>query len=180
MASDQETIDALRISDLFSHIMSRSLSHRLIGELSSSQVSFAQVQALRYVWLHENVMMGDLANGMDISYPSATNMVKRLERRGLVQRRTNPADHREVEVLLTEAGLEMVERMEAERAARVGATLSAMDPVDREAMVRGLRAFVTTAVSTGKALPGDICLRCGLQKWDNCPVCRVQQGHKNG
>ncbi len=173
----QETVDAMRASDLFAHVMGRTLSHRLIGELSNRTVSLAQVHALRYMWLHDDVLMGDLAEGLGISYPSATNMVKRLERRGFVMRRMNPVDRREVEVRLTDAGVHMVTRMETERVERLGVTLRAMASDDREALLRGLVAFVRAAVAGGTAIASDLCLRCGREKWAGCPVCQVEKVH---
>lgn len=168
---------AVRMSDLFANVMTRVLSHRLASELSNNQVSYAQVQALRYVWRHENVLMGDLAQGLSITYPSATNMVKRLEKRGLVSRRLNPADRREVEVVLTEKGRTLVEDMERERCARLAATLEAMSPEDREALMRGLRAFLQAAVRELGDIAPDICLRCGTLASKDCPVCAARGGH---
>lgn len=168
---DEATSQAVRLSDLFTNVIVRVLSQRLIAELSSNQISLAQISALRYVWRHHNVLMGDLAEGLSITYPSATNMVKRLEKRGLVQRRLNPADRREVEVRLTPAGLEMVERMEEERRQRLGQTLAHMTSEDREALMKGLYGFLKAALRELGDIAADICLRCGSQASDDCPVC---------
>lgn len=180
--TEDAALEATRVSDLFAHIMLRVLSENLILEISSNQVSLAQVQALRFIWLHDKVLMGDLAAGLGITYPSATNMVKRLERRALVTRTPNPEDRREVEVRLTDAGLDLVERMEAERHRRLAATLAAMDPEDRSALLRGLRAFVATAVTALGDITEEICLRCGLRRSDKCPLCaqRRREGTCNG
>ncbi len=180
--TEDAAAEATRVSDLFAHIMLRVLSENLILEISSNQVSLAQVQALRFIWLHDKVLMGDLAAGLGITYPSATNMVKRLERRALVTRTPNPEDRREVEVRLTDAGLDLVERMEAERHRRLAATLAAMDPEDRSALLRGLRMFVATAVTALGDISEEICLRCGLRRSDNCPLCaqRRREGTCNG
>jgi hypothetical protein len=107
-------------------------------------------------------------------------MVKRLERRGFVRRRMNPVDRREVEVRLTDEGVRMVTRMETERVERLGHTLQAMDPDEREALLRGLVAFVRAAVAGGTAVASDLCLRCGSQKWAGCPVCQVEKMHADG
>ncbi len=179
MMTEQETADAMRISDLFAQILFRTLNRQVVGDVSDLQLSFAQAQALRYIWLHSNVLIGDIASGLSISYPSATNMVKRLERRGYATRHTNPADRREVEVRLTSAGESLVEAMENERVTRLGASLGSMDPEDRDALMRGLRAFVTATVLQPGAIAQDICLRCGAKMTEMCPVYEALHEHQD-
>lgn len=172
-------LEAARVSDLFAHIMTRVLSGRVVAEVSRDEVSTPQMHALRYLWLHREVLMGDLAEGLGITYPSATNMVKRLERRGLVRRIINPADRREVEVRLTESGARLVEAVEAERLERLQKTLDAMPEAEREALLEGLRSFVETAVRVLGDIRADICLKCGLRASPQCPVCAVAGSHQD-
>lgn len=170
MMPDDAVTEAVRASDLFVQIMYKTLSQRLIAELTDETVSLPQIHAMRYVWLHENVLMGDLANGLSISYPSATNMVKRLERQGLVERVTNPADRREVEVRLTKRGRELTELMETERVNRMGQVLNSMPEDDRHALLRGLHRFICAAVGDDEDEAARICLRCGAQASTSCPL----------
>lgn len=167
-------IDALRVSDLFVQILYKTLSQRLIAELSDQKVSFAQAHAMRYIWLHHNVLMGDLADGLAISYPSATNMVKRLERQGLVERMVNPADRREVEVRLTQRGTDLTERLEDERIRHLSEVLSAMSDEDRQALLQGLTGFVQTAVGDEDSVAQDVCLRCGVRATPTCPIAQTR------
>jgi len=163
-------LDAMRVADLFVQIMHKTLSVRLVAELTEQQVSLPQVHAMRHIWLHHDVLMGDLAEGLGISYPSATNMVKRLERQGLVERTVNPSDRREVEVRLTAKGEAICQRMEDERVARLQRVLSEMPEADRQALLQGLQAFIITAVGDRDDVAQDICLRCGLRASPSCPV----------
>ena len=172
MAEDG-VLDAMRVADLFTHIVHRTLSQRLIAELTDDTVSLAQVQAMRYIWLHHNVLMGDLAEGLAISYPSATNMVKRLERQGLVERMVNPADRREVEVRLTAHGTDICERMESERVSRIKQVLDAMTTPDRKALMEGLSRFVVAAAGDDDAVAQDVCLRCGVRAAPSCPIAQT-------
>ncbi|HSV73315.1 MAG TPA: MarR family transcriptional regulator [Chthonomonadales bacterium] len=163
-------LDAMRVADLFGQILHKTLSVRLVAELTDQRVSLPQVHAMRHIWLHHDVLMGDLAQGLGISYPSATNMVKRLERQGLVARTVNPSDRREVEVRLTEKGEAICQRTEDERVARLERVLMAMHEADRDALLRGLQAFIVTAVGDHDDLALDVCLRCGLRASPTCPV----------
>jgi DNA-binding MarR family transcriptional regulator len=167
------TSEAIRVSDLFVQIMYKTLSQNLISELTDQTVSFPQIHAMRYIWLHRNVLMGDLAEGLAISYPSATNMVKRLEKQGLVERITNPSDRREVQVKLTARGTELTEQMEQERISRLQQFLSSMDESDREALLHGLHRFIQVAVNDKQEMAFDICLRCGAQASSKCPIAQT-------
>lgn len=175
--SDNTPQNAVRVADLFTQLVSRVLSDKLVSELSANKVSLAQLQAMRYIWLHSDVLVGDLADGLSISYPSATNMLKRLERRGLIVRTVNPRDHREVQVSLTEAGTDLVQRVERERSSRLHATLAAMPQAEQDALLDGLQAFLKAAASLGDIVE-DICLQCGRLACRSCPLCeeRVRRG----
>lgn len=171
--SSGRTDEAVRLSDLFVQLLYKTLSKRVVEDLTDAKVSLPQMQALRYIWLHEHVLVGNLADGLAISYPSATNMVHRLVRQNLVTRKTNPADRREVEVSLTPAGRSLMERVETERVSRMDSVLARMDTTDRENMLSGLHRFVALAVEDDDDAARDVCLRCGSQADPSCPIAEL-------
>jgi DNA-binding MarR family transcriptional regulator len=164
---------AVRISNLFAQLLTKSLSERLVAELTHEEITLPQLQAMRYIWLHRNATVGEVAEGLDISYPSATNMLNRLVRKGLVTRHGNPADRRFVQVELTEKGERLTRKVEEERTARLKEVLDEMAPRDQQALVDGLRAFITTAVQRDKQMVEEICLRCGVQANGKCPIVEL-------
>jgi DNA-binding MarR family transcriptional regulator len=170
MTSEDWTDQAARVSDLFVGILFKTLSQNLIAELTDERVSLPQIQAMRYIWLHQNVLIGSLAEGLSISYPSATNMVNRLEKQNMVARTINPADRREVEVHLTPHGTELTVKMENERINRLSEVLNKMPEADRNALLQGLSSFIISAVGDNKEAAEEICLRCGSKSSANCPV----------
>ena len=174
MVNDEWTDQAARVSDLFTGIMFKTLSQRLISELTDKRVSLPQIQAMRFIWLHHHVLIGDLADGLAISYPSATNMVNRLEKQELVERIINPSDRREVEVQLTGEGVALTSRMEDERIARLKEVLSRMQVDDRKALLHGLSEFILAAVDNNEDEAQKICLRCGTHASKDCPVAASQ------
>lgn len=168
--------DAVRLADLFAQTMAKTLSRRLLLEVPEAQeaeITVPQVQALRYLWLHEQVLMGDLAEGLDISHPSATNMVKRLVDKGMIQRVTNPDDRREIKVALTEKGLRLTRAVEQARVARLSGVLDRMGETTRDAFLRGVKRFVTIAVDEDSCTAAEICLRCGTRASTNCPLAEI-------
>lgn len=164
---------AVRASSLFTQILMKSLSERLVAELTNQEITLPQLLAMRYIWLHRNATVGEVAEGLDISYPSATNMLNRLVRKGLVTRHGNPADRRFVEVQLTEKGAHLTQQVEKERASRLMVLLERMPPQDRNALIQGLRAFVATAVEMNNEMIEEICLRCGVQANGHCPITEL-------
>ncbi|MEJ5253383.1 MAG: MarR family transcriptional regulator [Chthonomonadetes bacterium] len=164
---------AVRVSNLFAQILTKSLSERLVAELTHEEITLPQLQAMRYIWLHRNATVGEVAEGLDISYPSATNMLNRLVRKGLVSRHGNPADRRFVEVQITEKGERITRQVEEERVARLKQVLDEMSPEDRQALIDGLRAFIVTAVEKDNRMIEEICLRCGVQANGNCPITEL-------
>lgn len=132
----------------------------------------AQLQALRYLLHNEQRLMSDLAEGLGISYPAATKTVERLVKKNLVAREGDPADRRVVRVYLTQQGINLVQQINAEMSRRLHAVLGRMGEEDRNALVRGMSAFVTAALAgvDDAELIDSVCLHCGVQHTGDCPV----------
>jgi DNA-binding MarR family transcriptional regulator len=79
-----------------------------------------------------------LAASEAIAQPSATTLVARLERDGLVRRERDPDDARAVRVHLTAEGRERLTAMRAQRAAAVDARLAALTPEERATLASAL------------------------------------------
>lgn len=69
-----------------------------IGQLSFNEYDYLKVIQLA----PEPIRLTDLAQEMEVTKPSATNMVKRLERKGLVERKVCVEDARSKRVALTD------------------------------------------------------------------------------
>ena len=90
--------------------------------------------------------LGELATHLGLSKATATELVTRVEERGLVDRMRDDRDRRRVYVWLTEDG-----RQRANAHARVLAddellaAVRRMTPTDRESLINGLRALLAAA-----------------------------------
>ena len=91
-----------------------------------------------------------LALAESIAQPSMTTLLSRLERDGLVERGSDPADARAVLVTITAEGLERLMRIRDARAAAIEARLAELDPADRDAIAAAIPAL---AKLTGEARP---------------------------
>ncbi|MCK6264838.1 MarR family transcriptional regulator [Vibrio sp. ZSDE26] len=68
-----------------------------------SQLSFNEYDYLKVIQAAKDpIRLTDLSDKMEVTKPSATNMVKRLERKGLAMRLNCPEDARSKRVVLTE------------------------------------------------------------------------------
>ena len=85
--------------------------------------------------------MSRLADLLDVSVASATGIIDRMEKRGVVERRHSETDRRIVEVHLTTSGSTIFSAMDAERRARLERLVGLMGDEDLAALLTGLRAL---------------------------------------
>ena len=108
-----------------------------------------QQGALSMVHLHVTMLlnshgplpMSRLADLLDVSVASATGIVDRMEKRGVVERRHSETDRRVVEVHLTQSGSTIFSAIGAERRQRLERLVGLMADDDLAALLTGLRAF---------------------------------------
>ena len=85
--------------------------------------------------------MTHLAELLDVSVASATGIVDRMEKKGVIERTRSEEDRRVVEVSVTDVGEEVFSAMQAERQIRLAQLLSEIKDDDLAALLQGLRAF---------------------------------------
>ncbi|NIH77730.1 MarR family winged helix-turn-helix transcriptional regulator [Amycolatopsis viridis] len=85
--------------------------------------------------------MSVLAELEGVRQPSMTDLVRRLERLGLVSRRSDPDDKRAVLIEATEAGTRYVTELVVAREEFLRERLTALDPADRDAIDAALPAL---------------------------------------
>ncbi|HEX2913558.1 MAG TPA: MarR family transcriptional regulator [Chloroflexia bacterium] len=75
------------------------------------KVSNSQMRVLFEALEPEGVCQGTISKNHDIDPAAVTRTVQTMERDGLVSRKTNPADNRQVRVYITEKGRNLIEGM---------------------------------------------------------------------
>lgn len=146
----------LNVSPSFSSASREELLGDVLSELN--QISFRDFQGALKRWhegalslVHLNVLMllrargpltmTHLAELLDVSVASATGIVDRMEKKGVVERRRIEEDRRVVEVIVKEGGEQMFSAMQAERQIRLSRLLAEIKDDDLAALLQGLRAF---------------------------------------
>lgn len=164
---------AQMISDLFSEIMHKTMTVRLLDEVTETEISVAQFQVLRYLYTHGRCTVGHIAEGLMISHPAATKLVQRLVEKGFIHRNEGANDRRIAELDLTPQGRDLVQLVKRLRTERMARILARMSPEDRECLFKGLTQFIASAVQD-REVGYDICLRCGSEALPECPINEAQ------
>ncbi len=107
-----------------------------MGSLSIVHLSLLSVLEARGVQ-----PMGVLADELDVSVASATGIVDRMEKRGLVERQHAAEDRRVVLVRPTERGLKLVRLVGDHRRARFAMAMGRLDETQLTALLSVLRTI---------------------------------------
>lgn len=105
-------------------------------------LSMTQVKALWHVHAHGQRTMGEIAEGIGVSLPAASEVVDRLVEAGLAVRGSNPADRRQVLVGLTPDAEALATEMRRLRRAQIRAAMQRLPSAERPVFVHALAALV--------------------------------------
>ena len=94
--------------------------------------------------------MSHLAEALDVSVASATGIVERMEKRGLVERRHAKADRRVVLVHPTEAGVAIFRVIDERRRQGLASLLERLSDDELVALLKGHRALRAARVAAGE------------------------------
>jgi len=126
-----------RLSDLLAkadHLM----TERLYAQARWRRIGIIEWRVLAILSHQDGLTMSELAQRVLTKQPTLTKAVDRMERAGLVQRRTPDQDRRRTLVLLTERGRETATPLVAEARAQESAVVNEQG----EANIRQLRALL--------------------------------------
>ncbi|GIW11398.1 MAG: MarR family transcriptional regulator [Chloroflexi bacterium] len=134
MGTDEQASDLL----LLLPELARRLRPRPPRDSPASSLSLAQIKAMTHLAQHGEEKMSELARGLDISLPAATDLVDRLAAGGHVERVRDERDRRIVLVRLSPAAQARIAPILARRRRAVEETLRALDERERAAFIKGL------------------------------------------
>lgn len=115
-----------------------------------TELTMSQLRVLFQLRHGGPATMGEIARFAGCSLQSATALVERVGRRGLVARERRDGDRRVVECRLTDAGHRLVDEIAGHRAASVRTALSTLDPAELADLHRLLLAMLDRL---GRSLP---------------------------
>ena len=100
--------------------------------------------------------MSKLAEMLDVCVASATGIVDRMEKKGVIERPRSDEDRRVVEVYVTESGEQIFSSIQNERQIRLVQLISEMSSADLSALLTGLRAFAAARERVLAKLPPEV------------------------
>lgn len=89
--------------------------------------------------------MAALAEALGVTPPTASRLCDRLVRKGLIRRRTDRTDRRQVRIALTEAGRQLVDVVTQRRRGEIATLLEAMPDDALRSVVSGLQLLARAA-----------------------------------
>jgi MarR family transcriptional regulator, organic hydroperoxide resistance regulator len=122
-------------------------------DLLTMDVTMPQIKIMFILYIHGPSRMSDLASELDVTLPTATNLVDRLVDKNYVSRENQTADRRVVLCRLTEAGQKAIGRIWESSRLRSQALLEEMDSSKLEMFIEVLEDMLKSAEAgnrTGK------------------------------
>lgn len=104
-------------------------------------LSLATAATLNTLERYGPARLGELACSENVSQPGMTQLVARLEREGLAERRPDPHDGRAIQVAITAAGQLLVEQRRAARREQIARHVDAFDDEQRRILAAALPAL---------------------------------------
>lgn len=109
------------------------------------KVTLTQFRTLVVLEGHGEINLNRLAELLDVNASTAMRMIDRLLAAGMVIRRDNPANRREVLLGLTQRGRGLVRRVTAKRRKEIARIVTALPPGQRAGLTEALRSFAEAA-----------------------------------
>ena len=116
-----------------------------------------------------------LQHALGLSQPGVAHLTAKLEDRGLVRRRSDPADRRASLVFLTASGRRLAKRMLADRQAAIARVLAPLSPAEQASLLGMLDRMLcdgTQSVLDARR----ICRLCATDACDHPATCPVTAG----
>jgi DNA-binding MarR family transcriptional regulator len=108
-------------------------------------LSITQLRNLIILSLRGPQHVGQLATALEVSEPSASQVVDRLAQRSLVRRDPDPSDRRGILVSITEEGERLLDSVRTSRSAMAEGFLDKLDDESLRALAKGTGALADAA-----------------------------------
>lgn len=140
----EEAVEELVTAVLIASRVLVAVSARSLAQLDET-VTITQFRTLVVLDSRESMNLNSLADELAVSSSTAARMIDRLVTAGLVTRRDNPTNRREVVLGLSREGKRLVDTVTDRRRTEIASIVSAMPPERRAELVAALRTFADAA-----------------------------------
>jgi DNA-binding MarR family transcriptional regulator len=112
---------------------------------AGEEVTLTQYRSLVILASRGPQSLAALAEAVAVTPPTASRLCERLVRKGLVRRRSDRNDRRQVRVALSAAGQSLVDAVTAKRRREIAELLASVPAKDQRSVVAALRQLAASA-----------------------------------
>ncbi|CAN5573687.1 hypothetical protein BH23CHL5_BH23CHL5_02760 [soil metagenome] len=124
----------------------------VVDDPAMRSLTMVQAKAIGHLYHHGEQTVTEMAAGLGVSMPSASELIDRLLDKGLVGRTVDPDDRRRQIVALTPASLQFAKRIHDLRRTQVRSALAQLPPEEWPVFVKSLRALASTIGTTADGI----------------------------
>lgn len=106
--------------------------------LSNFEITPPQFDALLVLREYGELTMGELCNKMFLACSTATDLIDRMERNGLIERVRDTADRRVIRLKVLPKGSSVIDEVLEARRGYLATVLSEIDVADKERLIQSL------------------------------------------
>lgn len=139
-----------------------------LSGLVKDQLTEVQLACTKYVSLHPEPSIGEIAEGLAISNAASAKLVDRLVRKKILTREEDDKDRRVLKINLTDKGKILLKDIIDSEKTMFEKVLNRMSTEDIAALKTGLISFLKAALENPAQIE-EVCLRCGWEHILNCP-----------
>src|SRR3990172_1092273 len=147
-----------RILDLTGRFFRIAYSRVPTGWLAAD-ITMTQFKVLLTIFIDGPQSCGSLASALDLSLPTMTGILNRLNRRGYLKRERDKKDGRRVISGLSRKGSEMIERLWVAGREQLAQVLQGVPAEDLQALERALEIFTRAVESAPPPQPVEVTSR---------------------
>jgi DNA-binding MarR family transcriptional regulator len=140
----RQEIDALEEVAQLLPELSKLIHTAVARDPLTSNLTLAQGRALSFLYHRGEATVSDVAAGLAVTLPSASELIDRLAERGLVERSVDPKDRRRAIIRPSQEAIEFGQRLHELRLAQVRKALDTLPQEDVPMVARALRSLVDT------------------------------------
>jgi DNA-binding MarR family transcriptional regulator len=153
MTSYDQRPEVERVLDDYRRLVQMLAGARPAEMLLESSVTMAQMKVLMLLSALNEARMSELASALHLSLSTVSGLVDRLVESGLVARRTDANDRRQVMVSLTDEGIGFLDRFQELGVSHLRELIERLSPTDIAAVSRALELLITAAQELPKEDP---------------------------
>ena len=140
MTSNQ--LNTTLVEEIFK--FSRFMKGQMSCDSALMNLSMLQLQVLVFLKRNEPVQMSEIAKYFAIELPSATSLINKVTKMGLVERKADKHDRRLVLISLTKDGNALLQKAMEEKGKKITETLSYLSEKDKKELLRIMQLVTAT------------------------------------